>query len=270
MDKKSKRKIKIVLIVFGILIIPIGYLIAILYSINMHDDAIKRAQMEYPNDLEITKNSIETINKAIKIYPWNYLFWINKAQLQTKLEDYRAALNSAQRATDLNNDYAEGLEYKGLIYEFLNQPDSAEIYYQKAIDKYKERFKRENDNLLLNREIALLYTFIGKTTKANDFLTPIPDTLNYYRKNMIHRYDYYIENYKSGGLKNFLHGETVKMRHDSITDKNALDSLIEANRIYTNETNTKKIESGKAETIYIFKEIFKDKAKTIGFREIEK
>jgi tetratricopeptide (TPR) repeat protein len=270
MDKTIKKKIRLVLIAFCILIIPIGYLAAISYAIKIHDNALELAQIKYPDDPDVTQKSIIEIDKAIKIYPWNYLFYMNKAQLQLKLKDYKEALISARKGTEKNNQYAEGLEFQGLIYEYLGQPDSAKILYSKAIDKYKIRLNKNPDNQFTNRGIALLYAIIGDMNNSKAYLTDIHETTEYYEKQLIERYDFYIENYQYGGLRDFLSNESIEMINDSIKDEYKLDSLIHSLRIYYNGHTTITRLNQEKESIYKFRNIFKDKAESIGFRQIEK
>ena len=261
MDKTTnKKKIRFILIAFCILIIPIGYLAAISYAIKIHNNALELAQIKYPSDLNVTQKSIKEIDKAIKIYPWNYLFYMNKAQLQMKLKNYGEALISARNGTEKNNQYAEGLEFQGLIYEYLGQLDSAKNLYSKAIDKYKIRLSENPDNQLTNRKIALLYTIIGDTNNSKAYLTDIYETSEYYDKEMIERYDFYIENYKSGGLRDFLSNESIDMVNDSITDDYELDSLIHSLRIYSNGHTTIVGTNQEKELIYKFRDVFKEKA----------
>ncbi len=268
MDKTTKKKIRFVLIAFCILIVPIGYLAAISYAIKIHDNALELAQIKYPDDPNVTQKSIKEIDKAIKIYPWNYLFYMNKAQLQMTLKDYEEVLISARKGTEKNNQYAEGLEFQGLVYEYLGQPDSAKILYSKSIEKYKIRLSENPDNQFINRQIALLYTFTGKINNAQIYLIDIQETTEYHEKQMIERYDFYIENYQSGGLKDFLSGETINMINDSITDDYKLDSLIQSIRIYSNGHTTVRRPNQEKKFIYKFRDIFKEKAESIGFKQI--
>ena len=271
MDKTTnKKKIRFILIAFCILIIPIGYLAAISYAIKIHNNALELAQIKYPSDLNVTQKSIKEIDKAIKIYPWNYLFYMNKAQLQMKLKNYGEALISARKGTEKNNQYAEGLEFQGLIYENLGQLDSAKILYSKAIDKYKIRLSENPDDQLTNRKIGLLYTIIGDTNNSKAYLTDIYETSEYYDKQMIERYDFYIENYKSGGLRDFLSNESIDMVNDSITDDYELDSLIHSRRIYSNGHTTITGPNQEKELVYNFRDVFKEKAESIGFKQVEK
>jgi len=268
MDKTTKKKIRFVLIAFCILIVPIGYLAAISYAIKIHDNALELAQIKYPDDPNVTQKSIKEIDKAIKIYPWNYLFYMNKAQLQLTLKDYEEVLISARKGTEKNNQYAEGLEFQGLVYEYLGQPDSAKILYSKSIEKYKIRLSENPDNQFINRQIALLYTFTGKINNTQIYLIDIPNTVELHTKQMIEQFDFYIENYKTGGLKDFLSDETINMIIDSITDDYKLDSLIQSIRIYSNGHTTVRRPNQEKKFIYKFRDIFKEKAESIGFKQI--
>lgn len=270
MDTQIKKKLKIVLIAFAILIIPLGYLIAISFSIKIHNVALEKAMVRYPDDKSVIKESINEIDKAIRIYPWNYLFHMSKAELQIELNDCRGALISAKKATDLKKQYAEGIEYIGMIYEFLNQPDSAKNYYLKAIDKYKKRLENKSNNNMVNIEIALLYSFLRDSVKSNHYLKCASNDTDIYSKLMYDRYDYYIENYKSGGLKDFMFGETVEMVNNSVKNENQIDSLLNNRRIYYDSRSSISGKNKQIKSVYLFKRIFKNKAESIGFKEINK
>lgn len=264
MDKEIRKKLKIVLIAFAIVIIPLGYIVAISFAIMIHDDALEKAMILFPDDKSVIRKSIDDMDKAIMIYPWNHSFHMDKAQLQMKLNDYRGALISAKNGIDLKN-YAEGLEYIGMIYEFLNQPDSASIYYSKAIDILKERLIKTNNNAT-NMELGLLYSFVGDSIKARQHLKVASNDGEPYWKQVYDRYDYYIENYRSGGLKDYLYGETIEMTIDSTLDKNQVDSLINDSRFYY-DSQSEWIKVNKIQTVYRIKKIFKNKAESIGFIE---
>ena len=113
------------------------------------------------------------MDKAIRIYPWNYLFWMNKAQIQLELKDYRGALISSRKGTHLKHQYAEGLESQGMCYEYLEQPDSARICYLKAIDKYMKRLGKDPKNQFTRLNIALLYRFVGDSINSQNYLRSI-------------------------------------------------------------------------------------------------
>lgn len=270
MKKPANKRLKRVLIAFVIIMIPLSYIIALAYSIDLNDKAVENAIILHPNDkIEINK-SIDHINIAIKIYPWNYSFRMNKAQMLMKLNNYRGALNSAKKGTDLNKQYPYGLEYIGMIYEYLDLPDSAKIYYSKAIDRYKQKLEHKNNNIRLTQEIALLYTFLNDSINANKFITHLSKDTDDNTKELLKIFNFYIENYQSGGLKDFYEGETIRMIHNSINNDSIIDNLLLKNRIYPNTANgTIVFENYDNKKVYRFRKIFEDKAKSIGFIEIK-
>lgn len=268
MNKLTKKKLRIVIIAFFILIIPIGYLFVISYAIKMHDDALKLAEIRYPDDKDVTKKAIITIDNAIRLYHRNYLFRMNKSKLLLKLGDYRGALNAARKGTNLNDQFAVGLQRQGLIYEYLNQPDSAGIYYLKTIEKLKQNCIKEPDNPFIKRQIALFYTFLGDSLNAKKNLEKIPVETSSFLKSNLEIIDFYIENYESGGLKDFLYGETIEMVNCSIPEE-IIDSLILSERFYYQNYHAISDKNQDKKTIYEFRKIFKEKAKTIGFKELK-
>jgi tetratricopeptide (TPR) repeat protein len=261
MDKLIKKKLKFILVGFLIAIIPIGYL---MYSSLLFENANKAFnEGNFSDDKVQIEDCIKEIDKALRVTPWSKYLNSWKSTLNLKIGNYREALDYA-----LEND---AYLYAGMIYEYLENPDSAKIYYKKSIRSYIKQLKKLDDTeaLLVERQIALIYNFIGDSDKVNDYLKDIPIETNYQMRKLIHRYDYYIENYQSGGYKNFLNGNKICMKNDSISDKYTVDSLIDANRIYYDKYSSRKIKGQDERAVYEFKEIFKDKASSIGFIEID-
>ncbi len=129
----------------------------------------------------------------------------------------------------------------------------------------KENTKDENLSLQIERQLALVYTFLGEKDNAKKYLKEVPGNFDKNQKRIIQQYDFYIENYKSGGYKDFLEGETVLLGIDSLQPNIDIDSLFEANRIYYSGYTT----SGD-DYEYEIKKIFEKKALSLGMNKIEK
>lgn len=260
--KLIKKKIRFVLIGFIIALIPIGYWI---YSSLMFEKAIKAFnEGNFSENNKQIENCIKEIDKALRIMPWNKNLNSWKSSLNLKVGNYRKALDNALKV--------DAFLYAGMIYEYMEKPDSARIFYKKAIKPQIKQMKKLDDNetkILVERQIALIYNFIGDSDKVDEYLRDIPAETNYQMRKMILHYDYYIENYQSGGYKDFLYGKKICMKNDSLTDKFAIDSLLDAKRLYYDNYSSRQIKGHNEQAVYEFKEIFKDKATSIGFKEID-
>ena len=262
MDRLIKKKIRFVLIGFLIALIPIGYWI---YSSMMFEKANKAFNDgNFSENNKEIENCIKEIDKALRIMPWSKNLNSWKSSLNLKIGNYREALDYAFRV--------DAYLYAGMIYEYMEQPDSAKIFYEKSIKPQKKQLKKLDDNeakILAERQIALIYNFIGDSDKVGEYLREIPAETNYQMRKMILQYDYYIENYQSGGYKDFLYGTKICMKNDSLTDKYTIDSLIDVKRFYYDNYSSRQIKDKPEKAVYEFKEIFKDKANAIGFKEID-
>jgi len=256
------KNIRFVLIGFFIALIPIGYWT---YSSMMFDKANKAFnEGNFSENNTQIENCIKEIDKALRIMPWSKNLNSWKSSLYLKTGNYREALNYALKVDEFL--------YAGMIYEYMEQPDSAKIFYKKAIKtQIKQLRKLDNveSKILAERQIALIYNFIGDSDKVSEYLKEIPAETNYQMRKMILQYDYYIENYKSGGYKDFLYGKKIYMKNDSINDDYTIDSIIDAKRFYYNNYSWSQIEGQDEESVYEFEEIFKFKATSIGFKEID-
>jgi HEPN domain-containing protein len=197
---------------------------------------------------------IELINKADHCIFWRKNRSSKKAQLYFKKKDYKKAL--------IYSKETENFLLTSLIYEISNKPDSATVFYRKKIEKLLNTIKNIDDKVLkldAERQIALLYTFVGDSKAADKYLKPIPKDFDSRQKRMLLKYDFYIENYISGGYKDLLEGETVLFGIDSLPKYIDLDSLMNVHRFYFNESINSK---------YKIKKIFENKAIKAGFNKL--
>ncbi len=262
MDKLIKKKLKFVLIGFLIAVIPIGYWLYFSLQFDKANKAFNEGNFT-DNKTQI-ENCIKEIDKALKIIPWNKNLNSWKSTLNFKIGNYKEALNYALKI--------DAYLYAGMIYEYLEQPDSAIMFYKKLIKPQIKQMKKLDDiggRTLAERQIALVYNFIGDSCKVVEYLKEIPIETNYQMREMILQYDYYIENYKSGGYKDFLYGEIICMKNDSLSEKFVIDSLIDVNRFYYDSYSSSQVKGRDENAVYGFKEIFKDKATSLGFIEID-
>jgi tetratricopeptide (TPR) repeat protein len=257
MDKTVKKKLKIVLWAFIIISIPVGFFI---YSALLIDKAYKAFEeaifSDKNKDIEL---ALKRIDNAESFAFFDNNLVNKKVQLLYRKKEYRKALNAVKRK--------DAYIYKGLLYEHLNRSDSAAILYEKVIPELKKKWKKNRGNAYLayeiERQIALFYTFLNQSESAKEYLNEIPKEYDPELRELLLHYDYYIENYISGGYKDYIEGETLLFGIDSISDMN-MDSLFAANRFYFDSHSY----SGNKHK-YEIKKIFEQKAIGIGMNRIE-
>ncbi|NOQ25544.1 MAG: hypothetical protein GQ564_09315 [Bacteroidales bacterium] len=258
MEKSIKNQLKIVIVAFIIIAFPMGYIVITSIKLDKANEAYEKAMIYDDKKIDL---AIQEIDNALKFVFWKSNLTNQKAQLLYKKKEYRKILNC------IKNTKAH--LYKGLIYEHLNKSDSAKVFYKKEIPELKEQLREykddENLSLQIERQIALVYTFLGETDNARKYLKEFTNDYDINQKRMLQEYDFYIENYKSGGYKDFLEGETVLFGIDSFPSNIDIDSLFELNRFYyKGYTATNDVYE------YKIKKIFEKKAISIGMNKIEK
>lgn len=256
MEKVFRGKLKVILIAFILVSIPIAYIVVLSLKLDKANKAYEEVII-FDDDSKIDL-AIQKIDAARKFVFWKSNLLNQKVQLLYRKKKYREILKCSENI--------DAYLFKGLIYEHLNQSDSAHLFYKKEIPELKKSLKdyRNNENLLLQveRQIALVYTFLGETEKAREYLRDIPENYDFQQRESIQIYDFYIESYKSGGFKDFLEGETAYFDKDSISKSLDFDSLVEANRFYFNGNTV--IDNS---SLYEIKTIFEQKALVIGMNK---
>ncbi|HEY6913314.1 MAG TPA: hypothetical protein VI413_01470 [Paludibacter sp.] len=258
MEKSIKKKIEIVFVAFIIIALPMGYIMIASIKQEKANKAYEQAMVYDDNKIDF---AIQEIDNALKFVFWKSNLTNQKVQLLYKKKEYRKILNCIKNT--------KAYLYKGLIYEQLQESDSANVFYIKEIPELKKQLGEYSDkeylSLQIERQLALIYTFLKETDSARIFLKEIPNDYNLIQKRMIQQYDFYIENYQSGGYKDFLEGETVHFGMDSLPSNLDIDSLFEKNRFYYNgyTTNDNVYE-------YEIKKIFEKKALSLGMNKIVK
>jgi len=259
MEKSIRKKLKIVIIAFFILSIPLAFVVMSSIRIDVANKAFEEAII-FDSDENIN-SAIQKIDDALRVVFWKSNLPNQKIQLLYRKKEYRKALDCIKKI-DANI-------FTGLLYEHLGKSDSARLYYKKQIPILKENLrdfkKDEYLTLEIERNVALIYTFLGEAEKAKKYLREIPSNFDFDRKNMIQRYDFFIESYKSGGYKEFLEGETVFFCIDSIQENVDIDSLFEKNRFYYDGCS-----GSNGKYTYEIKKIFEEKAISTGMSRIYK
>jgi tetratricopeptide (TPR) repeat protein len=119
MNAGIKKKLKFSGIGFIILMIPIGFFVKIAIAIDMHNTAMHKVKVEGCDDNASTEEAIMKIDKAIWLYRRNYLFYVSKAKLLCRLKKYHEAIATLNKIEKFKDDYAQGYELKGFIYDKL-------------------------------------------------------------------------------------------------------------------------------------------------------
>lgn len=256
MDNTTKRKLKIVVYAFIFISVPFAFFT---YTSILRDQAhLAYEKAILSDDTDKVDIALEKIIKAEKLSLFDGKLVNIKAQLLYQKKEYRKALKAIEKK--------EVYIYQALLYEHLGKIDSAKLCYERAIPELERQLKKQKDvNLAyqLERQIALFYTFLGQIDKAKNLLPQIPENYNPDLKELLLNHDFYIENYISGGYKDFLEGETIRFTADSIPENIDIDSLMLSNRFYANSSSS----SGDKREFEI-KKIFEQKAIEIGLKKI--
>nr|WP_320117917.1 hypothetical protein [uncultured Marinifilum sp.] len=103
--------------------------------------------------------ALRYLEVAIAKNPNNESAYLSKINVCVAFKEYEKAIQSINSLFFIKGEYAEGLMYKGMLYEMLQTKDSATIAYKKALKKYN---KRINETNALNDKVnkAILYCFI--------------------------------------------------------------------------------------------------------------
>jgi len=185
MESSVKRKLRIVLIAFAIILIPLGYLVKNLIANHYHDKAMQYLYNEPHIGMkisEVNEKAISYLDKAIKLNKRNILFYKNKSevlweldetesalkvlkeaetnvskidnamfyfrmsQLYYQLNDYESALKSVHQAVVINEN-PDMLVFQGVLHEYLDDRDAAINVYSNALEKYNQILREPSDNL---------------------------------------------------------------------------------------------------------------------------
>jgi tetratricopeptide (TPR) repeat protein len=259
MEKQTLKQLKRVLLVFVILMIPLSYVLYVAIKTDEVYFLVQESQMLNAQEID-NEELLRKIDFIMKLNPWNNALYGMKVNILISQKQYQSALKCSKER--------DAYITTGLIYEYLNEGDSAKIYYKKEVNRILNKINQFNDNPSLKRnlerQLAMLYKFIGDNENSVKYMKEIPDDIDYQEKKNLEWQDFYIENYKGGGYKNFLEGEISIFGTDSIPTGIDIDSLITANRFYYNG----KSEIGETIT-YEIRKIFEQKAIECGMNKIE-
>ena len=169
MEQSIKKKLKIVLIAFLILLLPLSYAIAYSYAIILNDEAMESTIMYNTDDKVVVEEALIDLNIACKIIPWNSTFFMNKQMLHFKLADYEAALETSTKLLKLFDDHPYYIIQQGLIYELLGDMENANKSYEESVRKYENLLKtEEQEDYNLEFEYITSLVIAGNEQQARE------------------------------------------------------------------------------------------------------
>lgn len=119
---------------------------------------------------DIISKEIKRLNIAIFLSPNRHENYMIRGELYIRLKDYRKALNDFERVHEIIDDEYDIFRLQGMIYDWIECPDSAEIYYKKSLDIIESKMDNnfeDSSNLKLIRK--LLYV---SCLMQDDFIKP--------------------------------------------------------------------------------------------------
>jgi tetratricopeptide (TPR) repeat protein len=164
-----KPKIKFIVIAFIVVMIPLGWIIRGAIAADLQGEAEKlRAFANSQKELDL---AMKKINRAIRLAPRRYFYYVTRASIFEAQKKYREAIAEIQKAHKYKPDFAEGYVEIGFNYERLGFPDSAKISYKSAIEAYNKRivkYSGDREKTYGNRaNKAAIFKLLGDTTNAN-------------------------------------------------------------------------------------------------------
>lgn len=110
----------------------------------------------YEEDTNRLKISLKYLDKAIELNVTNERAYTNKYNIQCSLGNYRAAIILIQNIADITKHYSHSYLVKGLLFEKMNNMDSAKLNYKLSLEAYNQQIKVEPEfSALVNRAIIL-------------------------------------------------------------------------------------------------------------------
>ncbi|MBI9055465.1 MAG: hypothetical protein JEY96_16705 [Bacteroidales bacterium] len=188
MDTTTRKKLKIVLIAFLILLIPLGFAMKILYGIHLNDKALNTYWGAHIgiSDKEAASQAISEFDKAKKFNKRNPIIYINQARLYGTLHQYDKAIKTIEEYIEIKPNFAYGYLMLGVFHEQENETKRAQDYYLRyrslKTEKYSKRtldkeelktveFEELMDFYLLNDTVSFKKRLIDLETKyPNDWM----------------------------------------------------------------------------------------------------
>lgn len=166
-----KKKIRFILITFIILLLPLLYFVAFTYAVKLSEEATMTEMGDKWYDKIAVEKSISNINSAIKIYPWNSSFYMNKMTLQARIGDYEGQLETNAKLIEFYPNTPLFLTQRGFIFDLLGDTINAKLFYSKALEIYENEIK-SNPPSDYQYELEYIQCLMpaGETEKAEQVL----------------------------------------------------------------------------------------------------
>ncbi len=124
----------------------------------------------YKSDTIAIAKTIQVLDYAINKEPSNFSAYSYKIDILTKQGKYSKAISAIDEIFKAKGyKYAEGLMYKGVLYDLIDSVDSANIYYNEAVEDYNIKIKNNSGDEVSNKvNKAVVYCLLGQTAKATE------------------------------------------------------------------------------------------------------
>ena len=124
--------------------------------ISCNSDKISKKSVEFNNKAinaiqeEKYSEALNYADAAIKEDSNNYNAYTIKAQILVKEDKLNEAEETIQKQLEIKPDFAEGWTFKGIINDLNGNPLKAKSDYQKGINLFEERIKKDKSNKQAN------------------------------------------------------------------------------------------------------------------------
>lgn len=134
------------------------------------------------------QEAIKLLDEAIQKDTTYYLAYSNKAAILSMLGKHNEAISIYKHiVTNIKPDYPEGFSMLGMLYDKIDEKSIAKEYYEKAIQKYSERIKKNEDVLDMVNKAHLNY-ILDKQKGLNEIDSLIKVYPNNYELPMYKKY----------------------------------------------------------------------------------
>lgn len=205
MDKQTKKKLRLVLIMFIIIMIPSSVLLKISYGTYLNDRAIHNhyhggniGMTEY----ESAQKSIKDLEKAKKFYKTNYIIYYNQAKIYAQIDQYEKAIETINDLIEIDAEKIKAHRFVGIYNELAGNKEKAIDHFLKYKNLRTIKYPVEKLN---NIELKGL-----RIEEAMDFFF-LDDTLSF-RKKTDELKKLYPDDYFINGLeKQFKKGDRLEL-----------------------------------------------------------
>jgi tetratricopeptide (TPR) repeat protein len=161
MEIKIKKKIRVILIAFLILMIPGFFLLKWFYAVDIHDRVMENIIIKGQDDSLQIYNGIKQLDRAKSLTRSNYLIYFDQARLYCMIKDYKSALHSINEYILVKPKSKRLIYQKALILDISGHTDSAITLY-KIVYRDIKKFKNKEDSAI--RMTNFVYLIYGRNS----------------------------------------------------------------------------------------------------------